>query len=64
MFLYMLAFMLTSVIENVFYIDKACRVNHGHPAEVCNNLDLHKDVKRTVQVKRDNFQDKYIKYID
>lgn len=38
MFLYMFAFMLTSVVEQVFFVDRACRVNLGFPDKVCSNL--------------------------
>lgn len=50
MFLYMFAFMLTSVVEQAFYVNKACRVNHGYSIEICDNLDKNDDIKKEVQV--------------
>ncbi|XP_031621647.1 thymic stromal cotransporter homolog [Contarinia nasturtii] len=52
MFLYMFAFVLTSVVEQELFVRKACLVNHGIQMEICNNLtnyiDLHKEVQITV----------------
>ncbi|XP_067005001.1 probable peptidoglycan muropeptide transporter SLC46 isoform X2 [Anabrus simplex] len=57
MFFYMFAFMLTSVVEQAFFVDKACRVNKGYPDAVC--LDLHKkeneEMKKAVQIVVSNF---------
>lgn len=50
MFLYMLAFMLTSVVEQSFFLYKACRVNHGFSEEVCQTLDLNSTLKKDIQV--------------
>ena len=50
MFLYMFAFMITSVVEQTFYINKACRVNHGYSEDICNNLDSNRTIKEQVQV--------------
>lgn len=55
MFLYMMAFMVTSVIEQAFYVHKACTVDHNYPAEVCDNLELHQDIKKQVQITVSNF---------
>ncbi|GAB0092924.1 proton-coupled folate transporter [Sergentomyia squamirostris] len=55
MFLYMLAFMLTSVIEQAFYLHKACTVDHNYPSEVCDNLEIHQDIKKEVQITVSNF---------
>lgn len=55
MFLYMLAFMLTSVVEQAFFLHKACRVNHGLSVEQCATLDANETLKRTVQVTVSNF---------
>lgn len=55
MFLYMLAYMLTSVIEQAFYVYKACRVNHQYPESICHELELHDDIKREVQLTVSNF---------
>ncbi|KAJ9575642.1 hypothetical protein L9F63_007503 [Diploptera punctata] len=38
MFLYMMAFMLTSVVEQAFYVDKACRANLNYNDSICLNL--------------------------
>ncbi|KAF4518417.1 hypothetical protein B566_EDAN002070, partial [Ephemera danica] len=45
MFLYMLAFMLTSVVEQAFFVDRACRVNLGYPDEICSDIEVHTDEK-------------------
>lgn len=50
MFLYMLAFMLTSVIEQAFFLEKACLVNHGYSPEVCSQLDTNNTLKKEIQV--------------
>lgn len=50
MFLYMMAFMLTSVVEQAFFLYKACRVNHGFTEEVCQSLDLNLTLKKDIQV--------------
>lgn len=50
MFCYMMAYMLTSVVEQAFYVHKACTVNHNYTAEICDNIELHQDVKKEVQV--------------
>lgn len=50
MFLYMFAFQLTSVIEQAFFVHKACQVNHNYTAEICNNLTQHVEINKEVQV--------------
>lgn len=55
LFLYMMAFMTTSVVENVFFVYKACTVNHGHPHEVCMNINNYNETKKEVQVTTANF---------
>lgn len=50
MFLYMFAFMLTSVVEQAFYLNRACVTNHGYSEEICNNLDHNDTIKKEVQV--------------
>lgn len=50
MFLYMMAFMLTTVVEQVFFVYKACRVDHGYTEEVCRNIQDYDNVKKEVQV--------------
>lgn len=49
MVLYMLAFMLTSVIENVFFVYKACTVNHGYSHEICMEIEKYNETKAEVQ---------------
>lgn len=52
MFFYMLAFMITNVIEQTFYVFKACTVNHGYSEEICYNISDYKDIKTEVQVRK------------
>ncbi|KAL7038667.1 hypothetical protein ACKWTF_009649 [Chironomus riparius] len=49
MFLYMMAFMLTSVVENVFFVYKSCTVNHGYSHEICINIEKYNETKAEVQ---------------
>lgn len=53
MFLYMFAFQLTSVIEQAFFIYKACTVNHNYSHEICSDLTNknYTDIKKEVQVQ-------------
>lgn len=53
MWLYMMAFMFTSVVEQDFFRHKACRVDHGYSEEICIKLndDDNKAIKTKVQVK-------------
>ncbi|KRF83911.1 uncharacterized protein Dvir_GJ12612, isoform C [Drosophila virilis] len=39
MFLYMFAFMITSVVEQNFFLQKACSVNNNFSAEICANIN-------------------------
>ncbi|XP_016980733.1 proton-coupled folate transporter [Drosophila rhopaloa] len=39
MFLYMFAFMITSVVEENFFLYKSCRVNNNFTEEICRNLN-------------------------
>lgn len=55
MFLYMMAFMLTSVVEQVFFLYKACTVNHGYSHDICINIELYQDIKKEVQITTSNF---------
>ncbi|XP_058824993.1 proton-coupled folate transporter [Topomyia yanbarensis] len=55
MFLYMMAFMLTSVVEQVFFLYKACTVNHGYSHDVCINIESHQDIKKEVQITTSTF---------
>ncbi|AAN04419.1 tetracyclin-resistance protein [Heliothis zea nudivirus] len=49
MFLYMMAFMTTTVIEQAFYVYQACTVNHGYSPEVCHNISQYDDINNRVQ---------------
>lgn len=52
MWLYMMAFQFTSVVEQDFFRHKACRVDHGYSEEICLKLnnDDNKAIKTAVQV--------------
>lgn len=50
MFLYMFAFQLTSVIEQAFFVRKACIANHNYSADICDNISNYDDIKKEVQV--------------
>lgn len=51
MILYMMAFMITSVVEQSFYIFKACTVNHGFNSTICHNINEpeYKNITKEVQ---------------
>ncbi|XP_065088593.1 proton-coupled folate transporter [Ochlerotatus camptorhynchus] len=55
MFLYMMAFILTSVVEQVFFLYKACTVNHGYSHDVCINIENYQDIKKEVQITTSTF---------
>lgn len=50
MFLFMFAFMITNVIEQEFFFQKACRVNHNFTDKVCANISSYPAQERIVQV--------------
>lgn len=50
MWCYMMAFMVTSVVEQSFFVYKACRVDHGYSDEVCARLKDNDTIKAEVQV--------------
>ena len=50
MWLYMMAFMITSVVEQAFFVYKACRVDHGYSEEICANLKDNATINTKVQV--------------
>lgn len=52
MILYMMAYMITNVVEQAFYVYKACTVNHGYNATICHNINdvEYKDILKNVQV--------------
>ncbi|KAG7212624.1 hypothetical protein KM043_012912 [Ampulex compressa] len=55
MWLYMMAFMMTSVIEQSFFVHKACRVDHGYPEDVCSHLYNNATIQAEVQVTVSKF---------
>lgn len=55
MFLYMMAFMLTSVVEQVFFLYKACTVNHGYSHDICINIENYQEIKKEVQITTSTF---------
>ncbi|XP_075216047.1 putative peptidoglycan muropeptide transporter SLC46 isoform X2 [Lycorma delicatula] len=58
MFMYMFAFMLTTVVEESFFVNKACRINLGLPANICDNINYENntETKKKVQVIVSNFR--------
>ncbi|KAF7400515.1 hypothetical protein HZH66_005699 [Vespula vulgaris] len=55
MWLYMMAFMITSVVEQDFFINKACRVDHDLSEETCANLKANETLNTEVQVTVSKF---------
>lgn len=55
MWLYMMAFMITSVVEQDFFIYKACRVDHNLSEETCANLKFNDTLKTEVQMTVSEF---------
>ncbi|KOX73402.1 Proton-coupled folate transporter, partial [Melipona quadrifasciata] len=55
MWLYMMAYMITSVVEQAFFVYKACRVDHGYSEEICSNLTDNETIKTEVQVTVSSF---------
>ena len=52
MWFFMMAFMTTSVIEQAFFMHKACRVDHGFSEKICRNLSDNKTLHAEVQVHK------------
>lgn len=50
MWLFMMAFMITSVVEQAFFVYKSCRVDHGYSEKICSNLNDNETIKTAVQV--------------
>ena len=50
MWLYMIAYMMTSVIEQEFFLHKSCRADHGFSEEICKNLNQYHEVNKRIQV--------------
>ena len=55
MFFYMMAYMITNVIEQTFYGFQACTVNHGYSANICYAINEHEDINKEVQVSNNIF---------
>ncbi|XP_057319501.1 proton-coupled folate transporter [Microplitis mediator] len=55
MWLYIMAYMITSVVEQALFVYKSCRVNHGFSEEVCQNIKQNDTVKNIVQVTVSDF---------
>lgn len=55
MFLYMFAFLFTSVVEQDFFVRKSCLVNNNYSLEICNNLDKYPEIKKEVQITTSKF---------
>ncbi|XP_049315340.1 proton-coupled folate transporter isoform X1 [Bactrocera dorsalis] len=57
MFLYMFAFMITSVVEQDFFVQKACRVNNNFTDEICSNIQADENAiyKKQVQITTAKF---------
>ncbi|CAG9794753.1 unnamed protein product [Diatraea saccharalis] len=55
MFLYMMAFMITNVIEQTFYVFRACTVDHGYSEEICYEINKHQEINNEVQVTTSTF---------
>ncbi|CAH0716106.1 unnamed protein product, partial [Brenthis ino] len=55
MFFYMMAYMITNVIEQTFYMFQACTVNHGYSADICYNISNYDDINKEVQVTVSTF---------
>ncbi|VVD02769.1 unnamed protein product [Leptidea sinapis] len=55
MFLYMMAYMITSVPEQTFYLFRTCTVNHGYSEEICYNISSYDEINKEVQVTASTF---------
>lgn len=57
MFFYMFAFMTTTVVEQDFFLQKACRVNNNFSAEICDHIkdSNNSEYKRQVQLTTARF---------
>ncbi|XP_055844533.1 proton-coupled folate transporter [Episyrphus balteatus] len=55
MFLYMFAFLFTSVVEQDFFVRKSCLVNNNYSLEICTNLDKFPEIKKEVQITTSKF---------
>lgn len=55
MFLYMFAFLFTSVVEQDFFVRKSCLVNNNYSQEICDSLDKYPEIKKEVQITTSKF---------
>ncbi|KAK9883023.1 hypothetical protein WA026_001235 [Henosepilachna vigintioctopunctata] len=57
LYLYFMAFMITTVLENAFFVDKACRVNHNLNSSVCDDIsnEAYSKLNKEVQITVSNF---------
>ncbi|XP_050298296.1 proton-coupled folate transporter isoform X2 [Anthonomus grandis grandis] len=57
MVLYMMAFMITSVVEQSFFVYKACTVNHGYNDTICKNINnkTYENITKEVQITVSTF---------
>ncbi|CAG5103757.1 Similar to slc46a1: Proton-coupled folate transporter (Danio rerio) [Cotesia congregata] len=55
MWLYIMAYMMTSVVEQALFVDKSCRVNHGFSEEVCRDIKNNDTINKIVQVTVSDF---------
>lgn len=55
MWLYMMAFMITSIVEQAFFVHKSCRVDHGYSEEICSKLNDNATIKAEVQMTVSEF---------
>ncbi|CAH0564017.1 unnamed protein product [Brassicogethes aeneus] len=55
--LYMMAFMVTSVVEQAFFVHKACTVDHGYNATICDNIsdEQYKNISKEIQITVSTF---------
>lgn len=52
LFLYMFAFMITSVVEQDLFLQKACHVNKNYSNEICSNIKNSSNVKYKKEVQK------------
>lgn len=57
MVLYMMAFMTTNVVEQSFFVYKACTVNHGYNETICENINekQYENITKEVQITVSTF---------
>lgn len=60
MVLYMMAFMTTNVVEQSFFVYKACTVNHGYNKTICEHINekQYENITKEVQVSSETLQKK------